>query len=90
MVISRGRYCSETEILAAIELLGRDGYDLIWECSSYVHMELVLEPPDRAPFWERFTQVGAPRSAEPRDCVSRESGIMMKPLLETAQSPDAV
>jgi hypothetical protein len=45
-VVSQGSYCSEKEILSAIDLLGRDGYDFIWECRSYVQMEFGTDSED--------------------------------------------
>jgi hypothetical protein len=65
-VSSCDRYCSETEVLRAIELLGRDGYDFIRACRSYVQVDLVIDPEELAEFWARFNRLA-------RDPKSRQA-----------------
>lgn len=83
LISSHLLYCSETEILRAIELLGRDGYDFIWKSPSGVGMELGVEPEDRAGFraaWDRLGAGCGARKSANRDGKSWEMTGSLQPV----------
>jgi hypothetical protein len=66
VVSSCDRYCSEAEVLRAIDLLGRAGYDFIRGCRSYLQLDLVIDPEERTEFQAAFNRLA-------RDPESRQA-----------------
>jgi hypothetical protein len=79
------KYCSETEILKAIDLLGRDGYDFIWKCGGYVHMEMVVEKEDRAAFENRLKRLSGSVSCDPPLSMAQPRAADRSPSRATAR-----